>query len=183
MIVDPVPSVSVAAAFAVLILTQAAHAEEFVWQCGGIRIGRLNVSAGFKVENYRIPRVRRYHAGLRRWLTDIAPVWRMSSLPLVKAGRPLAHIWKRGCRYPLPVSPAQDFVVQPFQIAVNAAGGLPVLGTADGLVPTAPDSFALCSSGGTSKSILELNPTGNRRYLRILSYRERGRFEATLGMV
>jgi len=52
MIVDPVPSVPVAGAFAVLTVTKTAHTEEFVWQCGGIRIGRLNVSTDCKVKDY-----------------------------------------------------------------------------------------------------------------------------------
>ena len=34
------------------MLSRVAQAEEFVWKYGAIRIGRLNVPAGFKVENY-----------------------------------------------------------------------------------------------------------------------------------
>ena len=52
MIVNLVSVVQFGVAFAVLTLTQATHAEDFVWQHGGTRIGRLAVPAGFKVENY-----------------------------------------------------------------------------------------------------------------------------------
>ena len=52
MIVNLVAGVQVGVASAVLSLTHAAHAEDFVWQHSGIRIGRLAVPAGFKVENY-----------------------------------------------------------------------------------------------------------------------------------
>ena len=41
MIVNLVAGVQVGVASAVLSLTQAAHAEDFVWQHSGIRIGRL----------------------------------------------------------------------------------------------------------------------------------------------
>ena len=42
----------VGSAFAFLVLTRVAQAEDFVWKYGAIRIGRLNVPAGFRVENY-----------------------------------------------------------------------------------------------------------------------------------
>jgi hypothetical protein len=35
-----------------LVLSRVAQAEDFVWKYGAIRIGGLNVPAGFKVENY-----------------------------------------------------------------------------------------------------------------------------------
>jgi len=37
---------------AIVVLTEAIHAADFVWKHGTIRIGRLNVPAGFKVETY-----------------------------------------------------------------------------------------------------------------------------------
>jgi len=39
-------------AAAIVALTQVTHAAEFLWQHGAIRLGRLSVPAGFKVENY-----------------------------------------------------------------------------------------------------------------------------------
>jgi len=42
----------VGSAFAFLVLSRVAQAEDLVWKYGAIRMGHLNVPAGFKVENY-----------------------------------------------------------------------------------------------------------------------------------
>jgi hypothetical protein len=52
LIVNMLFRVRVVAALAAVVITQMAHAKDFVWKHGTIRIGRLNVPAGFKLENY-----------------------------------------------------------------------------------------------------------------------------------
>src|SRR5689334_7231312 len=86
MIVNLFAGLQVGVAFAVLGLTQATCAEEFVWRHGEARIGCLTVPAGFKVENYDyregIITTLVYQDGSRITLQSGG----MYSLPLFKGG-------------------------------------------------------------------------------------------------
>jgi uncharacterized protein (TIGR03437 family) len=59
--------------------------------------------------------------------------------------------------------PYSASIVPPFEIGVDGSGNLLILGSADSLVPTTPDSFSPCTSGGTNKFVLQLDSTGTAR--------------------
>jgi hypothetical protein len=53
IVVNMLSRAGIVAAFAVVMMAPSwAQAEDFIWKDGGVRVGRLKVPAGFKVENY-----------------------------------------------------------------------------------------------------------------------------------